>query len=509
MHQVPERAIARLVSLDSLESIRERWTSVGCLVAAVIVLSTSGLSQSESGLAPVAQDGSAEPQSGPDGLGSESVAPRLDELGLLRKALSDADPFVRGQAAVVLGRRGGPEYIREFEPLLLDSNADSWAYGMNGVFMLMGHYDYFSPGLQPAYSAVMASLEETALRIAREDGSWTKAGRAMSLLNRYPQLKPGTLKELRSIAAGRDNPAFLKALMILDVRGERVGDLVARAISIGVNRYDYRLARTLGSCQPRHIPEIQLLLESTDPQTLFLARAALERLGDPEADAGLGNLRALEIEKMGQFLNDVARRRLNHSSWHDVSRDRLLQRAHNARLVLFGEFHVGDGPLRDGQIELLRAFFRDSEHDALGFEPSVEDAQSSVIRAAQELGMQVFPLEENWVQLRSQRRTWERDNEVADRIHGFLDADAKNRMFVIRGESHITPGGYLVGQLHVQPMIVLSGLQPRWDASDGPPTMIRTSDAQIAGGEDVFVWALPEDERKEWKILVSWMQAQE
>ena len=439
--------------------------------------------------------------------GSAQALPR--DVALLHEALSAENPFVRGQAAMMLGSKGGMQTIRLLGPLLRDSSQDCLNYTMAGVGSLLKQYNYFDPEQEPVYSSALADIEEALMDIVRQNRDWAVSGLAMFALNKFSRLKPETLAELHAIAAGRENSGFLPALRVLALRGEDVGDLVARAISIGVNRYDYRLAQSLGACQERHVPEIRLLLESENPKTLFLARAALERLGDPETDPGLANLRALKIEEMGQSLNNAARLRLDLSKWLDVDRDRILEDARDARLVLFGEIHVSDGPLRDGQIELLRAFFRDSEHDALGFEPGVESAQSSVIHVARELGMQVFSLEENWEGLRSQGRTWERDNEAANRIHEFLGESPENRMFVIRGEGHVAPGGALAGQLRVHPMIVLSAQVPRFEASEGTPGAIRTSDARVASGEQVYLWAMPEAERKNWKVLMDWMQSQE
>ncbi len=41
-------------------------------------------------------------------------------------------------------------------------------------------------------------------------------------------------------------------------------------------------------------------------------------------------------------------------------------------------------------------------------------------------------------------------------MNNYLALDPRNRMFVIRGESHTTPGGHLAQQLTETPMIVLS-----------------------------------------------------
>lgn len=142
--------------------------------------------------------------------------------------------------------------------------------------------------------------------------------------------------------------------------------------------------------------------------------------------------------------------------WQPVSRQELLDAARRSRFVMFGEIHRGAGPLREAQCELLRAFAGPRpDLEAVGFEPSVERAQRLVIDAGRQLGMTVLPLEQAWQTLHPMGRHAERDDETAAAINSWL-ADPSHRLFVVRGQSHVMPGGYWLRQLREQPLVVLS-----------------------------------------------------
>ena len=137
-----------------------------------------------------------------------------------------------------------------------------------------------------------------------------------------------------------------------------------------------------------------------------------------------------------------------------------MRKVHEARLVMFGEVHAEDGPIRDAQKEALLAFVNTPAFEALGFEPSVELAQGQIIELAKSLGMRTISLEPNWRELSSEYRIGARDIEAASTINEFLGLDPAHRMFVIRGESHVTPGGFLARRLNQAPLILLSGVLP-------------------------------------------------
>jgi hypothetical protein len=163
------------------------------------------------------------------------------------------------------------------------------------------------------------------------------------------------------------------------------------------------------------------------------------------------------LEKEWQRENVLAWRQIQGMSWKRVASQELFQDVADARLVLYGEVHLRDGPLRDSQKQLLKSFSSTPEFEAVGFEPSVESAQQGVLEFAQSLGMTVIPLEENWEELVTDGRLGARDEAAASAIENFIKGDRRHRMFVLRGESHVMPDGYLVRRLSVRPLIILSG----------------------------------------------------
>ncbi|MEO6593121.1 MAG: hypothetical protein ABIP94_00040, partial [Planctomycetota bacterium] len=157
--------------------------------------------------------------------------------------------------------------------------------------------------------------------------------------------------------------------------------------------------------------------------------------------------------------NDAAQSAMRNLTWHEVARDELLDAARNARLVLFGEMHHSDGPLREAQRAMLRAM-AGAQPVVLGFEPSVQEAQQSVLDLAAQLGVEVRSTETNWRTLNANNQYAERDDETATAINTCLAEDPARRLFVLRGEGHTLPGGYLCRQLHEAPLIVLTVHQP-------------------------------------------------
>ncbi|MCY3001156.1 MAG: HEAT repeat domain-containing protein [Planctomycetota bacterium] len=200
------------------------------------------------------------------------------------------------------------------------------------------------------------------------------------------------------------------------------------------------------------------LLSSVDARTRDHAEHAARRLDAIAAGAPPSwQTSGMEKELQSSTVNRRARNELRRLPWHPVQRRELLDAARKARLVMFGEIHKEDGPLREAQIELLRAIVGERPAGvAVGFEPSVKQAQQLVLDAAEELGVPCISLEKNWeAGWMPVGSTAERDDQVAEAIHAWL-ATPGHRMFVVRGESHVTPGGYLVRQLETDPLIVLS-----------------------------------------------------
>jgi hypothetical protein len=143
-------------------------------------------------------------------------------------------------------------------------------------------------------------------------------------------------------------------------------------------------------------------------------------------------------------------------SWEQVPRSEVLDRAKDARLVIYGEVHRRGGPLREAQMEVLRAFATNPAFEAVGYEPSVEEAQRPVLDLARSLGLRVIPLETNWREPAAGRQR-ARELEAIAAIEAFFAEGPSRRMLVLRGESHCLPDGFLVRRLSVKPLVLHCG----------------------------------------------------
>ncbi len=195
------------------------------------------------------------------------------------------------------------------------------------------------------------------------------------------------------------------------------------------------------------------LLGSANANVRFQAECARARL----EDGGSPRVAEAQLEERWSSENLEAIGELQRASWKRVPQEDVEERAAHARLVLCGEMHMSEGPIRDSQCALLHAFVRQPAFEAIGFEPSVEDSQGSVLQLARSLGLQTIPLETNWRELNAQDRSGARELETLAIIEHFLGEDPRNRLFVLRGESHVVPGGFLVRRLDVKPLVILSG----------------------------------------------------
>lgn len=247
-------------------------------------------------------------------------------------------------------------------------------------------------------------------------------------------------------------------------------------------------------------PDLQFAVDQTR-QRLAAIAAGLDRSWRTPAQA---------VEDRFHELASAAHRRLRAAPWVEIDRGELLARAAQTRLVLFGETHFEAGPLRDAQCQLLRDFAgSDPAHLAVGFEPPVESAQRQVLQFARQLGLQTIPLEQDWRQLSAESRYGARDDLAAATIRGFLDADPKHRLFVVRGETHVLPGSYLMRQLPTDALLILYG-----DGSSAVPLRFLGANTEATGRAfrvDVdppcFVWCCSGKPRgNDQTELEAWLQ---
>jgi hypothetical protein len=217
---------------------------------------------------------------------------------------------------------------------------------------------------------------------------------------------------------------------------------------------DHSLAQLLPALEdPSHASVLEKLLVSPEPSARFQAECARARLaGGREPWGG-----AERVEAQWTAENRAAEVGLLGAAWKPVPRSEVVARAANARLVLCGEMHESEGPIRANQRDVLRAFVKRPAFEAVGYEPSVEEAQKSVLDLARSLGLQTIALEANGPELTAQGRDGARELEALDAIGAFLGKNPSNRMLVLRGESHVLPGGFLARRLAVKPLVILSG----------------------------------------------------
>lgn len=377
-------------------------------------------------------------------------APRRHPLEpRLVEALRSADPAVRYEAAYVLGAHGDGAHIDAIGELTSDANA----IVARGAQAAIGR---IAEGDSKLQSAALPHL----LRALRHPDATVRQSAAFELGNflECEDVDWSPLKAALWDESGWVRLAAAGALVQLGhppSDGELAGLFRSYAGGTG-SRWLLPLLSALHD--PAQRDWLSPLLANADAQIRDHAEHATRRLDAIEAGATPSwQTPAMKKELESSAVNRRARNELRRLPWHPVPRPELLEAAREARLVMFGEMHSEDGPLREAQIELLRAFVGDRpEGVALGFEPSVKHAQQLVLDAAEELGVSCISLEANW------ESGWipvgslaERDDQVAEAIDDWL-ATPGHRMFVVRGESHVTPGGYLVRQLETEPLIVLS-----------------------------------------------------
>jgi len=247
-------------------------------------------------------------------------------------------------------------------------------------------------------------------------------------------------------------------------------------------------------------PLLAPFLDHREPRLRHRAQEAILRLDAIAAGAPDPRPPSQLARERFAAAKGTAEMRIGQLAWRETSTAAVLDAVRGARLVLFA-----DGPLREAQQQVLRAMTAGRpDLLVLGYEPSVESAQRAVIDLAAELGVQTRSLETDWQTLDPASRYAERDDEAAGAINTCLAEAPGRRMLVLRGEAHCLPGGYLVRQLAVPPVVVLS--------SCFPPVMALGDHTEVAGrtfriGYDgqLFYWGVAEVMQPE---LLHWIAAQ-
>jgi HEAT repeat protein len=364
-------------------------------------------------------------------------------------ALASEDPVLRAQAASLLGVTGDQRHVAAVGPLVDDGLPHVRTVAIGALANLM----QLDPAARAGAAPWLLRASKDAEVSVRQQATW--ALHSCAPRESWPEL-----------AAGLGDPALgvrVASAMSLARLGAKVpaDDVAALLQACAGLWYERQVVHALDLVvDPAKRDALAPLLASDDPYVRERAEEARARL-DAVARGEAAPKKTPGRDKRERFDEDAAtaQRALRALPWRAVERAELLRAVKDARLVLFGEFHSPEGPLRDAQCELLREWAgKDKKHEAVGYEPSVEKAQRLVIAAAEELGIEARSLERNWRVLQSLKRYAERDDEAAEAINGFLAEDPRKRMFVIRGESHVLPDGYLVRQLAVPPVIVLCGM---------------------------------------------------
>ncbi len=267
---------------------------------------------------------------------------------------------------------------------------------------------------------------------------------------------------------------------------------------------------------PAHIEVLRVLLASDVPFVRSRAAHAIARLGGggdlPSERKSLVDVVAEEVVYREQ--NEAALARAATFEWEVTAWESMLADVTSRRLVLCGEVHSLAGPLRDFQRKLLQQFVGTEPKTAiLGFEPSVERAQKPVIDCATELGVRSVSMEHDWERLTHLRGPGSRDLQCAAKVRQLL-ADAKSRLFVIRGESHVIPNGYLcrrIADVAADPAIVLT-LPGKWHVPLALVLDHLTTDVALRpkGVDDVYLVVLGGacgHERTSHKLLAAWLRA--
>ena len=256
---------------------------------------------------------------------------------------------------------------------------------------------------------------------------------------------------------------------------------------------------------PDALDRIAPFARSVDAKTRFRAQEAAERL-QALAAGTTADPRPRSQQLRAQLEAGVRAWEANvhERTWVEVPRAEVLAAVRGARLVLFGEGHAGPGPLRDAQCEVLRAMADDRpEQLVLGFEPSVEVVQRTVIDCARELGVAARATEAEWQDLVAASRLAERDDQTAQAIAACLAESPDRRMLVIRGEGHLAPDGYMLRQLRERPVLILSTLWPPWRVV-GDRLQLRGRTFRIGAGRDCYFWAV-EDLTQGTPALTDWL----
>ncbi|MGE3174058.1 MAG: HEAT repeat domain-containing protein [Planctomycetota bacterium] len=434
------------------------------------------------------------------GLTGQAAAPTAFERGLVA-ALAADDARVRHEALMALEWVGTASHVEAIAKLLDDDDPELQVAALR----CLGLIAESDPAALPA-----------ALPLLRR-----------ALRDRSQQVVIAALRALAGLplaGSAQDDWSDVEGLLAhawLPVRIEAASTLVHGGAAIHPRDVSALLGDAASSWQgyrllplfdrvddPEQRPLMEAFLREERASMRFRAREALLRLDARAADATVdARPESQRVRERAQRENAEGAAALAKRPWTEVEPDALLAAAGAARLVLFGEIHEPEGPLRLAQQRVLRAMVeRAPGRVVVGFEPSVEAAQRSVLDLATELGAEVRSMEPgDFRTLCDEVRYAERDELCGAEIRRVFDGDPEVRMLVLRGESHVTPGGHLCRLLPVPPMVVVSVTFPPLHAIGDRPELV---DRTFRRGDDGAVWVWCIQELLQGKdALRAWLEA--
>jgi hypothetical protein len=420
------------------------------------------------------------------------AAPTRFEAGLLA-ALAAEDPEVRAQALNCLARSGDERHVaaigaRIDDPYLEVRRAAIAALGSLAVTPMAAQRAV--PFLQRA----MGSSNPTCRQDAVLAFWWIDCDDWSSVVSCLADVSDSVRLSAAGVLVHHGVPIHPRDLAgLLATGGAGVAVMYARVLD--------------GLVDPAQRDVLAPWLAVDDPRIRVAAGEAAARL-DAIAHGAPTDWRspARQVRDRAAAENNAGQRLLRALPWHEAQRDELRRAVASARLVLFGEAHSGPGPLRDAQRELLCAFAgNDRSQVVVGYEPSAQPAQQSVLDFAAQLGIRTRPLEVHWQTLVPEGRHAERDDEAAAAIADCLAEDPAVRLFVLRGVSHVLPGGHLLRQLPEVPLLILSFEMPQF-AAIGDEPQLRGRTFRLGDGDRLW-WCGVDDTFEGAGQLRDWLAA--
>ncbi len=363
------------------------------------------------------------------------------EKGVIVQTYSKEES-VRQAATELLAWGNGARALERLQHLVYDESSSVRAAALDAVRLL---------AIQQVGLEAMA--EEILVGVVRSSERASDREKAISGLARFTTLSPVAVSELSDwLKVGSPRERVFSLWALAGREGLACNELENYADG-QLDQYglDWLIVSILRDCGMGNEKFLNYYASNGSPPTRFAASAIVQ------GNSGGGSLvREWEEECQARSMNDAAFREALNCDWEAVETEVLMGELENSRLVLFGEMHVSGGVLRGAQKQVLRHLALRTEGLAVGVEPSVRDTQKSVEDLALQLGLPVYPTERRWEDLIAQGRIAARDLQTAEMINEYLGVDDKRSMFVMRGESHILPGGYLHSKLDYEPIFIFA-----------------------------------------------------